>query len=255
LIEEPETGGKKDAAISTGAKKGKRTVFDRRIHNERRAFLSAASECSQIRLGDELRKRVDLLVVQAGVLDIPKFLSPSRANLRDKLDSAIIKWARDFQIETTWVIHLGWGAAIARITSGGWPQNLWPWVPEGLPSWPEWNPDREKESAYDRRVKALVAAYKREVKWARAPLRGRPSPGQGDVTEQIYQRYKWAALRVCIGLTYREIAESCNERESVSEQAVRDAVMLILRRLGLNKPNQREPLQTTRTTLELKTHT
>src|SRR5580704_12505122 len=79
--------------------------------DERYAFLSAASECPDIRLADELRKTVYSLVLKTPPEHYTDQYSPAAIEWRAVLDRAMRSWAEKFHLaDVEWVIPMAWHA-------------------------------------------------------------------------------------------------------------------------------------------------
>ena len=183
----------------------------------RRLFLIAASKHEEILLLDSLHDKVFKLA------DTPRELEPL---LRD--------WAGHHHLQYAWVLDAARNLyyfsrtpnsndLLYRTFETSWPAyETRPFQP------PPWAPNEDLDE-YRHRVLPIFEKYLDEliiqIKQSRRPLQERGSQSN---------HYRWAAEHVCLELGWTEIANRHEKkyRQFVSPQAVRDAVLKVMEKIG-----------------------
>jgi len=139
-------------------------------------------------------------------------------------------WAASFNLDVVWAVSMFWSAiSIASFSKKTIRFNsVVIYSPPPTFQFPNWDM-REDEAKYRGRVNQMFAStldeYIADSKKRRSSYstqRGRSGP--------VEMRYAWAALRVCRGWTYDQIAE----KYRVAPQSVSEMVTKICDRIGLS---------------------
>jgi hypothetical protein len=214
--------------------------------DERYAFLSAASECPDIRLADALRTTVYSLVLKTPPEHYNDQYSPPAIEWRAELDRAMRSWAARFHLaDVEWVIPMAWNAintwTVLRNEGNSNPfkwVHLYAKVPKF--TWPVWAGLNVSEADYRTYAENEFHRALEEYIAANNEARAKePNLEMRDGYNPVAVRYTWTALRICLHWSYADIAELFPGPEGVSEQAVRVMVARICQRIGLPKPNLR----------------
>ena len=193
---------------------------DPTVYEERLAFLKAASDHKSIRLGDSLHDNVWRKIQK----DREKYESG------EETEKLMWGWAANFNLAVLWAVSMFFSA----ISIGSFPKKtirfdseVIYWPPPTF-QFPIWNM-REDETKYRGRVNQMFASMLDE--YIEYSKKGRSSyPAQHSRSGPVEMRYAWAALRVCRGMTYEQIAEMYH----VSPQAVARMVAKVCDRVGLS---------------------
>jgi len=208
-------------------------------------FLRAAAEHSEIRLGDTLKTRVFEPSKELWVsLALPGRHVPVSEWTREQLiacdtwererSQMIKKWSADHNLNFEWVRRV----AIDALLLGSWPAKPFGansgYRPPDL-AWLPWFFEFDSERIYRKEMKAYfqraLETHIRDVKRER----GRLLPDRG--SRRIH--YSWAAERVCLGWKWNDIANAFPQ--SVSWQAVRNAVRQILEKIDIPDAESKRP--------------
>jgi hypothetical protein len=213
------------------------SVDDIAIREERRLFLVAAAEHPKIRLGESLHDDVFLplrkLWTELRLYDLEVLRSDNGerflSRYEEKQNDLLKKWITRHHLAFEWICE----EAINQVTSWSGLPTMPPF--SGMPGYhpPNFFLDNwfsnESEQHYRRRMfrkfDDLLGPYMRDVKRSRKLLlRDRGSQST---------HYAWAAMRVCLKQTWREIADHhALTAPKVTPQAVSKAVSPILERLA-----------------------
>jgi hypothetical protein len=206
-------------------------------------FLRAAAEHSEIRLGDTLKARVFEPSTELWAsLALPEPQVPVSEWTREQLiacdtweherSQMIRKWSAYHNLSFEWVRR----AAIDAMVFGSWSAKPFGAISGYRPpdlAWLPWFFEFESERAYRKEMKAYfqkaLEIHIREVK-RQSFLPDRGSQGA---------HYRWAAERVCLGWKWSDIASAYPA--SVSWQAVRKAVLQILRKIDIAEVQSKRP--------------
>ena len=192
----------------------------------RRLFLVAASKHEDILLLDSLHEKV--------FSKLP--------GTPEELEPLLLDWAGHHYLRYAWVLDAARNlyyfsrtpnsnGLLYRTFETSWPAyEAKPFYP------PPWAPNEDLDE-YRQRVLPIFEKYLDElivqIKQSRRPLQDRGSQPN---------HYRWAAEHVCLELGWTEIANRHGKeyRQFVSPQAVRDAVLKVLDKIGIHevKANQ-----------------
>jgi hypothetical protein len=194
---------------------------DPTVYEERWVFLKAASDHKSIRLGDSLHDNVWRKIQE----EQEKYLKSG-----EETEKLMWDWAASFNLAVVWAISMFFSA----ISIGSFPKKtvrfdlVVIYSPPPRFQFPVWNM-QEDEAKYRGRVNQMFASildeYIADSKKKRSSYstqRRRSGP--------VEMRYAWAALRVCRGWTFDQIAE----KYRVAPQSVSEMVTKICDRIGLS---------------------
>ena len=195
------------------------------LYECRLLFLRAAAIHPQIRIWDSLRKKVSEPIRRGrtAVGEWTDELTHQRARL-------IASWMADHNLSHEWVLSMAFDQVVC------WPLPKEPFaIFPGYPTprfvWREWCFGHETETAYKKLIRVefrkALDAYIGEVK--RRRLRLLDDRGSQNA------HYRWAVEHVCLGWGWSKIANK--NGYSVTEQAVRKAVLEILKRIEIPYKN------------------
>jgi hypothetical protein len=197
---------------------------DRKLFEERMTFLRAASRHPEIRLADKLRKQVyEMLPAQSDDRN-------TWGAWTEQADQIMADWAKDLNLAGQHrVITEAW-RQINSWNDGGKEPFRWHQI-AGPPKFelPVFTGQGDYVQTVLRQGRDLAVDY---VERSRAL---RKVPGRKRIAS-VEQRYEWAALRICLLWSYRDIAEYYSQfyEQSISLQALQKAVDAICRRLGFS---------------------
>ena len=193
---------------------------DPTVYEDRLAFLKAAADHKSIRLGDSLHDNVWRKIQE----EREKYESG------EETEKLMWDWAANFNLAELWAVSMCFSA----ISAGSFPgktvrfDSMVVYWPPPTFQFPVWNM-REDEAKYRGRVSQMFASMCDE--YLEYSKKGRSSyPAQHSRSGPVEMRYAWAALRVCRGMTYEQIAEMYD----VTPQAVGRMVAKVCDRVGLS---------------------
>lgn len=194
---------------------------DPAVYEQRAAFLQAASDHERIKLGDSLLENVHRRILE----EPKKYANEAETN------KLMWNWAARFNLGAYWVIGMCWNALSAQRVSPKKKlrfESVVIYSPPPAFQLPVWDM-REEEARYIGRVNQMLASaldgYIADSKRKRSsyPItRSRSGP--------VKTRYAYAALKVCLGLSYEQIAGMYG----VTPQSVSQLVAGICERIGLS---------------------
>jgi hypothetical protein len=193
---------------------------DPSVDEERLAFMKAASGHKSIRLGDSLQDNVWKKIQE----------EPEKYESSEETRKLMWDWAASFNLAVFWAVSMFWSAiSIASFSKKTIRFNLEViYSPPPTFQLPVWSM-REDEAKYRGRVSQMFASMLDEYV-ADSKKRRSSYPTQYSRSGPVEMRYAWAALRVCRGMTYDQIAEMYH----VSPQAVARMVAKVCDRVGLS---------------------
>jgi hypothetical protein len=194
---------------------------DPTVYEERLAFLQAAADHKSIRLGDSLHDNV-----------WRKFEAEREkySESGEELEKLMWDWASSFNLDVEWAISMFFSA----IRIGSFPKktvqfnSVVIYSPPPRFRFPVWNM-QEDEVRYRSRVNQMCASMMDEY-IEKSKTRRSGYPTQHGRSGAVEMRYAWAALKVCQGRTYDQIAEM----HAVTPQAIGRMVAKICDRIGLS---------------------
>jgi hypothetical protein len=204
-------------------------------------FLRAAAAHPRIILGDSLRRQVfEPSKKRWRELGLPEDPDPRRGWTLEQYHALVPYYSAEAQFVRRWASHhhlnYEWvrQAADEIFGAASFPSSPFSTAQRYAFkdfSWADWHFEREDESTYRKRMRAMFRTALNQhistVKLKRAQfLKDRGSQSS---------HYRWAAERVCLRWGWSQIAEE--NRVPVSWQAVRQAVLPILARIGILVPS------------------
>jgi hypothetical protein len=205
------------------------------IAQERLNFLHAAAEHPSIRLADALHADVYALVLRKPKADYEQQFTPEAIGRRAEIERAIQRWAERFHLDVGWVIQEAHNAINTwQLRPGVEPTNPFTWRPLYVHmrqfEWPNWlvgTKEAEYRTLANNAWSAALEAYIDEVKVVKA----REKSNRSRDARPVRERYEWAALRICLGWRFPQIAETYSVG---SPQAIQESFKSLCEIIGLS---------------------